>query len=195
MDGLKEHVQWARGAVASTLKRVYEEIEQSLPINVQRPLTQYVNEIFSTTSQSFMRDLRNLRLTAATGTLAATAVTVFVMWVSLHGGESEEYKMAKKKKKPTKAQRVNKEIQKVLDHVEETYVPQIDKFIEEYASLTDQNKEYKFSYYQEMLLKELMKLDGIDVAGNDILRENRRTVIRFIQEHQSRLDKFRKDNW
>ncbi|SLA20934.1 BAG domain [Mycobacteroides abscessus subsp. abscessus] len=44
-----------------------------------------------------------------------------------------------------------------------------------------------------MLLKELVKLDGIDVTGNDILRENRKKVIKFIQDHQKRLDKFKRD--
>ena len=92
----------------------------------------------------------------------------------------------------TKAQKANRQIQEILDYVELTYVPEIDKFIETYKELSSEDVEYKFNYFEEMLLKELMKLDAIDVTSNEILRDNRRKVIKFIQDHQKRLDKFKK---
>lgn len=195
MDELKNHVQWAKDAVVRASQQLYVQLEQVIPPHVQHTLKQYASDISATTTQELVRDVRDFRLTAATGTLAVTAATVAVLLMASLGGETKQKKPKKKKKtKVTRAQKANREIQRILDFVEESYVPQIDEYIENYSALSDQDKEFKFSYFQEMLLKELMKLDGVDVAGNDVLRENRRKVIRFIQEHQTRLDKFRKEN-
>lgn len=128
----------------------------------------------------------------------ATIVVVSVTFLLLSSGYSllrskAEKSSAPKKKKLTKAQKANKEIQAVLDHVEDVYVPQIDGYLQKFDSLSADDQQYKFKYFDEMLLKELMKLDGVDVAGNDVLRENRKKVIQFIQQHQKRLDEFKKD--
>lgn len=195
MDDLKYHVQWVKTAVAHASRQLYTNLEQVISPQVQHSLKRYASDISATTAQELVRDVKELRWTAATGTLVITAATLVVLVMASLGGDTKQKKPKKKKKtKLTKAQRANREIQAILDYVEETYVPQIDAYIETYSTLTEQDKEYKFSYFQEMLLKELMKLDGVDVAGNDVLRENRRKVIRFVQEHQTRLDKFRKEN-
>lgn len=196
MADLTHHVQLAKKAVSGYLKRLLDQLESSIPLHVQQTIKQYASDISTTSSKQLVHDIKELRLTAATGTLAVTAVTVVLLLLASSGNDTlkPEKKKKKKKSKLSKAQKANKEIQGILDYVEETFVPQIDKYIETYADLPDTDKEYKFRYCQEMLLKELMKLDGVDVAGNDILRENRKKVIRFIQEHQARLDKFRKDN-
>lgn len=194
MDDLKNHVQWAKDAVAETSKRLVAQAEHYVPPHVQDTLKHFANSLAATTRDAFLRDIKELRLTAATGTLVAVAVVVSLM-VLLSGKQSSKpVKPKKKKARLTRAQKVNREIQRILDFVEETYVPQIDDYIENYGGLSAQDKEYKFSYFQEMLLKELMMLDDVNVAGSDILRENRRKVIQFIQEHQTRLDKFRKEN-
>ncbi|WPK26302.1 hypothetical protein PUMCH_003651 [Australozyma saopauloensis] len=195
MDALQKQVQWARDTLAFHLKTLTAQIEQHIPQNVRETIHKYAAEISATTTQELLQDVKSLKLTAATGTLAATAVTLAILVAMLLGKDhqTDKKKSKKKKKGPklTKAQRANKEIQRILDFVEETYVPQIDQYIENYGTLSEEDKEYKFKYFSEMLLKELMKLDGVDVAGNNILRENRKKVIRFVQEHQNRLDKFR----
>lgn len=141
-------------------------------------------------------DLKNtLSKLGVSPTLAALFVVGVTLVVSLGFSSlsSKPKKSSAPKKKLTKAQKANKEIQAVLDHVEDVYVPQIDGYLQQFDSLSTDDQLYKFKYFDEMLLKELMKLDGVEVAGNDVLRENRKKVIQFIQQHQKRLDEFKKD--
>lgn len=196
MADFAEYAQWARNTVASSLKQLLTQIERHIPVHIQESVKQYAQELSATSTEQLVRDVRELRITAATGTLVVTAVTLAFLLVASLGNDPQTTKSKKKKKKSktTRAQKTNKEIQSILDFVEETYVGPIDSYIENYSSLSEQDREYKFAYFQEMLLKELLKLDDVDVAGNDILRDNRRKVITFIQEHQNRLDKFHNEN-
>lgn len=196
MDDFNKYAQLARDTVSLSLKQLLTQIERHIPAHVQESIRNYAQELSATSTEQLVRDVSEFRITAATGTLAVTAVTLALLLVASRGSDTQSSKSKKKKKKSkaSKAQKLNKEIQAILDFVEETYVGPIDEYIENYNSLSEQDKEYKFTYFQEMLLKELIKLDNLDVAGNEILRENRRKVIRFVQEHQNRLDKFRKDN-
>lgn len=152
----------------------------------------YRHGIASTTSKSLVNDIKNFRVTAGTSTLAVTLVTVVIAASFLFSKPGVAPPKTKSKKKVTKAQKINAQIQQTLDKVEEEYVPQMDEYIENYDTLSEEKREYNANYFQEMLLKELMNLDGLDVAENAVLRDNRRKVIKFIQKHQSRLDKFRK---
>lgn len=196
MDDITEPLQEVQPQTTSTITTMVEKIDEYLPANVS--LKSYVDALAGTTKDKFLEDLSLLKVTPATVTLlVATIATLFVAGLLLggRGGLLASSKLKKKKtKKPTKAQKSNREIQQILDFVEETYVPQIDDYIENYGELSEEDQQYKFKYFEEMLLKELMKLDGIDVIGNEVLRENRRKVIRFVQDHQKRLDLFRKEN-
>lgn len=196
MADFNQYAQWAKDSVSASLKQLLTQIERHIPAHVQESIKQYAQELSATSTEQLVRDVRELRITAATGTLAVTAVTLAFLFVASQRSDPQTTKSKKKKKKSkaTRAQKTNKEIQSILDYVEETYVGPIDDYIENYTSLSEQDQEYKYAYFQEMLLKELFKLDNVDVAGNDILRENRRKVIKFIQEHQRRLDKFFAEN-
>lgn len=157
----------------------------------------FIHELKSANSDSVLQDVKGLKITPVTVTLAAVVLTTLVIVGSVAGGNSSNQSQGKKKKKPKKkvsrAQKANHEIQKVLDYVEDNYVPQIDEYLSEYKSMKPEDVQYKYKYFEEMLLKELMKLDGIDVTGNEVLRENRRKVIKFVQDHQKRLDKFKRE--
>lgn len=158
--------------------------------------TLFFRKLQQTDSQLALQDIKELKITPATVSLAAITIATLLVVVSSLGGKQSN-KLGKKKKKPKKklsrAQKANHEIQQVLDYVEDQYVPQIDEYMTEYKSMSQEDAQYKYKYFEEMLLKELMKLDGIDVTGSDILRENRRKVIKFIQDHQKRLDKLKKE--
>ncbi|ANZ74170.1 BA75_00981T0 [Komagataella pastoris] len=48
--------------------------------------------------------------------------------------------------------------------------------------------EYKRRYFNEILLKELMDLDGVDTLGDVTLRDRRRECVRNIQGYHKELD-------
>ena len=158
----------------------------------------HTNEL---TVDSVLNDFKNFNVNPVTVSLTLISITTLILLGRIFSsGSSEQHESSGKKhkkksgkKKLSRAQRANKEIQEILDYVELEYVPEIDKYIENYQTLSKDDLDNKFKFYDEMLLKELVKLDGIDVTGNDILRENRKKVIKFIQDHQKRLDKFKKD--
>ncbi|OBA22614.1 BAG domain-containing protein [Metschnikowia bicuspidata var. bicuspidata NRRL YB-4993] len=197
MENLSTHFAQARGSVADTLSQLYARFEHHVPENIEHSVRQYIANISGTTREELFSDIRSLQFTPATVTLALVMMpTIFLAQRLVSSGSSNQAagKRSKtKKKKPSKAKVANKEIQRILDHVEETYVPQIDSYIEHYAEMSEDDKQYKFKYFEEMLLKELMNLDNVDVVGNDVLRDNRKKVIRFIQDHQRRLDNFKKE--
>ncbi|RCK63931.1 hypothetical protein Cantr_10415 [Candida viswanathii] len=197
----------------------FNEIKSQIPTNLEQ-VAEYVNLLKSkipTTYAEFqphidyvksikpedvVDDFKNLKVSPITVSVTLVVLTTLFIFGKLLGGgssnDSNEKLHAdgakkKTKRKLTKAQKANKLIQEILDYVELEYVPEIDKFIETYKTLSPEDTEYKFKYFDEMLLKELMKLDAIDVTGNEILRDNRRKVIKFIQDHQKRLDKFKRE--
>lgn len=189
---------WARvvGEFSVHNKDIWTSLSQ-IKDRVAAEGSSFVHKLQGSTSDLVLREIKTLQITPATLTLAAVVVTTLLVVGGVAGGSSRPKKSDKKKKKPKKkvsrAQKANHEIQRVLDYVEDEYVPQIDKYLTEYKSLDKEEVQYKYKYFEEMLLKELMKLDGIDVSASDVLRENRRKVIKFVQDHQKRLDKFKKD--
>lgn len=159
---------------------------------------EFVNVIKEANRDQIIQEFKELKITPVTISITLTTLTAILLVGRLLGSRSSKTqnklkKQKKKQKKVSKAQKANHDIQKILDFVEEEYVPQINDYLENYKSLKADDIEYKYKYFEEMLLKELMKLDGVDVTGNDVLRENRRKVIKFIQDHQKRLDAFKKD--
>lgn len=171
-------------SVHTQLGRVAE-----LPHWARQHIEQYVHQLSAALAHSVADDFYNFKVNAVTVTISITTLVAFAI-------STRFFKAAPAplppKKPLTMAQKTNLEIKRVLDFVEDEYVPQIDKYIEKYDKLDEGDREYKFNYFQEMLLKQLLALDGIDVGGNVVLRDNRRKVINFIQEHQSRLDTFKK---
>lgn len=197
MDEFNTHLVRAKDSVSATLSQLYAHIEPHVPENVKQSVNQYVFSLSETTKEGLFQDIRSFHVTPATITLVLVTVPTLLLasrLVSSGSAKTAAKKSKNKKKRPSKAQKANKEIQRILDFVEETYVPQIDSYIESYGELSENDKEYKYRYFEEMLLKELMNLDDVDVVGNEVLRDNRKKVIRFIQDHQKRLDTFRKSN-
>lgn len=179
------------------VQELLQSVKRSFPTQVKQ-IENYISILRSTSQEEIVEDFLNLRVTPVTVTIGITAVTTLIVLGGLLSGSGSSSSGSKKKKKPkkkvSKAQKANTEIQAILDFVEKEYVPKIDEYIETHKSLSKEDKDYKYNYFEEMLLKQLMKLDGIDVVGNDILRDNRKKVIKFIQDHQKRLDKVKKDN-
>lgn len=197
MSSFSEQLVDAKSKISQSLEGIYAQVENFLPADLHKNLDSYVKALKSTGKDEIIHDLSNFNFTPATTTLLVSTFATLFLFSKLFKSSSKEapkQQKSKKKKKPSKAQRANKDIQLILDYVEETYVPQIDEYLESYDNLDVNDREYKYKYFEEMLLKELMKLDGVDVAGNEVLRENRKKVIKFIQEHQKRLDKFKKDH-
>lgn len=183
------------GGFSNTLSKCIEYLEEHIPGHGSgSSWLSYFNDIASTSRHELLDDFSNLRVTPATTTVVLTTFLAALIAGKLLAGSPAPKEVKKPKKKKSKAQIANGQIQTILDNVEETYVAQIDDYIENYSQLSSEKRDNTYNYIQEMLLKELLKLDGIDIANNDVLRDNRKKVIRFIQEHQSRLDQFKKDN-
>lgn len=166
-----------------------------LKASVPQEYQSFVHKLQTTSTEEIISDFKNLRFNSITISLTVTALAVVLITTKLFKSSTvaPTPKQKKKKKKLSKAQKANKDIQSILDYVESNYIPEIDDYITSYKSLKQEDVEFKYKYYEEMLLKQLMKLDSIDVTGNEILRENRKKVIKFIQDHQKRLDKFKKE--
>ncbi|CAK7897421.1 hypothetical protein CAAN1_15S00650 [[Candida] anglica] len=156
---------------------------------------QYFTVLKNATLNDLLEDVSHGKITPITVSLSVTAITTVIVLSKVFGssGASTKSKKKKPKKKLTRAQKANKEIQGILDFVESEYVPQIDEYIADPTSFKKDDRAYRYKYFEEMLLKQLMKLDGVDVAGNDVLRDNRKKVIKFIQDHQKRLDVVKKE--
>ncbi|CUM67643.1 uncharacterized protein PRCAT00005344001 [Priceomyces carsonii] len=149
--------------------------------------------------EKVLDDFKELKVTPITTTISLAALIAFLFlgkFVFSSSNKSSKVSKSQKKKlkKVPKLKKANLEIGQILNYVEAEYVPQIQDYFENALKLKPEESEYKFNYLQEMLLKELMKLDGIEVYSNDVLRENRKKVIKFIQDYQRALDKFKKEN-
>lgn len=201
MEHIKGHLETVSDALAQTADGLneYVDLTKQMFHQLLDEVEPFVNKVKDVGVDDILRDFRELKLTPITASFAITAVTTFIFISRRLTAEKNSKKKPnnkkaqKKKKKLTEAQKINRDIQQILDFVEDEYVPKIDEYLENYSSLSREEIEYKYRYFEEMLLKELMKLDGIDVAGNEILRDNRRKVIKFIQDHQKRLDAFKKE--
>ncbi|CCG20810.1 hypothetical protein CORT_0A04220 [Candida orthopsilosis Co 90-125] len=197
MDQLKNQIP----TTAEELQHYLELAKSKLTTNWDQLTDLFEHHTHELTIDNVLSDFKNFNVNPVTVSLTLISVTTLILLGKVFGSSSSEHHEASEKKhkkksgkkKLSRAQRANKEIQEILDYVESEYVPEIDKYIENYQTLSKDELDNKFKFYDEMLLKELVKLDGIDVTGNDILRENRKKVIKFIQDHQKRLDKFKKD--
>lgn len=185
---LKPYGETAQNSLCKVFQSLPHEVQHSLK-STQGAVQNYYHALAGTSTQELFDDLSHLKVTPATVTLVLTTLsTVLFTLKLLSPAQKAKSTHQPKKKKQSRSQKANKQIQAILDHVEETYVPQIDEYLENFLSYSKDDQQYKYKYFEEMLLVELMKLDDVNVAGNDILRANRKKVIRFIQDHQKRLD-------
>ncbi|ONH69724.1 Ankyrin repeat domain-containing protein 17 [Cyberlindnera fabianii] len=113
-----------------------------------------------------------------------------------------------KKDKKTKSKSKSKpklsfveQVQLQLRECEERVRTKLEKrYIEEFETLKADDKQYKFNYFQEELLKELIRLDGIELSEmNDLekkqgLKTSRKGLIKYIQGLQKELDAFKRDH-
>lgn len=198
MDSISHHLASAKSSFEGTISALYANIQPHVPADIDRALKAYGRALTTASKDEVLSDLSQFKVTATTVTLSLTTAVMVLLLnrllkPSLSARTSQSSNKRKKKKKLSKAQKANKEIQDVLDFVESTYVKQIEEYFVDYESIPAETREYKYKYFEEMLLKELMKLDGIDTVGNDVLRENRKKVIKFIQQYQKKLDQFRSE--
>lgn len=197
MDKITDHIN----EIKAKLPEIGDYIKEKLPEDVEG----YLNQIKTADKEVIVDDFTNFRITPVTVSISLVGLTTVLIFGKLLSGSSSEVKSSnasngvnddkskKKKKKVSKAQKTNKQIQDILDNFEEKWVPEIGDYLTNYKKLNRNDLQYRFKYFEELLLKELFKLDGIDVLGNEVIRENRKKVIQFIQEHQKRLDAFKKE--
>lgn len=190
IEGLKDSL----AGLAVESKRYCFQIWSQIPSS-QVDLERYFSQIKSILKADILHDVSNLKLSPITITIAISTLTSALILLSLVSSATAKPKRKSKSKSKslTKAQRANRDIERILDHVASEYATAIDAYIDTHSLLSPDDVAYKYKYFEEMLLKELMKLDAIDVFGNDVLKGNRKKVILFIQEYQKRLDAFKKE--
>lgn len=184
LNQLKPHLE----TIVNDFQNFGNSLKNSVLPQLQSLQNKSVTYVQGLTKDEIISDITQLKVTPITVAITITSLTTILLLAK--SLTSKPAKPTKKKKRLTKAQKANRDIQQILDFVEGTYVPQIDEYIENYQAEDD--VEYKYKYFEEMLLKEVMKLDSIDVVGNDVLKVNRKKVVKFIQDHQRRLDAFKK---
>lgn len=132
---------------------------------------------------------------------AAAIIVTAIIWRSLGISSSKRIKRQQVKKKDSKHKKdvklepltFEKKIDNVRLRFNKEYKPGIDQLLENYDP-ADKDKVYQRNFYNEMLLKLLIELDGVElveVQGERkiALKEQRKGVIREIQTHLKTLDK------
>lgn len=111
-------------------------------------------------------------------------------------------KKTKSKSKPKLSfvEQVQLQLRECEERVRTKLEKGIRSYIEEFETLKADDKQYKFNYFQEELLKELIRLDGIELSEmNDLekkqgLKTSRKGLIKYIQGLQKELDAFKRDH-
>ncbi|QPG75107.1 hypothetical protein FOA43_002448 [Brettanomyces nanus] len=97
------------------------------------------------------------------------------------------------------------EISTIMREFDNKYEPKIRAFLEKIeeretsktSKRTDTSVsykeafQYKYLYFNESLLKLLMRLDGVETLGKEELRIGRKTCIKKIQEECNKLDRYK----
>lgn len=117
---------------------------------------------------------------------------------------STKKKSKKNKKKPVKKLSITEQYQQSLLQVEQNVnnniEPEIKSYYERFDKIPLDDRLYRFRFYQESLLKELIKLDGIDLTILEdeglkkVLKDERKLIIKHIQGLQKGLDVYKKEN-
>ncbi|RLV94465.1 hypothetical protein JA1_001692 [Spathaspora sp. JA1] len=184
---------------SADLVNLANKLKHQADVNYRQYIVPPFEHIRNSNVDDVIKEFKELKVSPVTISITLVALSTFLVfgkfWLDSQKNNKvvkPDKKKSKPKKKLSKAQRANREIQDILDYVESEFVPPINDYIQNWQTLKPEDVEAKYNYFAEMLLKELMKLDAIDVSGNEVLRENRKKVIKFIQDHHKRLDKFKK---
>lgn len=136
---------------------------------------------------------------------AAAIIVTAIVWRNLRlSGSKGTRGPQQSRKKPTKAaakkeddkpvpMTAERRIESVRLRFQEEYEKGVLKLLEGYDS-NDKDQAYQRNYFNEMLLKLLIELDGIDLSSMQgekklALKEQRKQVIKEIQSHLRSLDK------
>lgn len=135
---------------------------------------------------------------------AATIIVTAILWRNLRLTSRKAKKGPQRRKKPARAS-AKKEHDKPIPMTPERRINSVRlRFLDEYEqgvlkllenyNAGDKDQVYQRNYYNEMLLKLLIELDGIDlstVPGEKklTLKQQRKSVIKEIQTHLKLLDK------
>ncbi|ODQ61867.1 hypothetical protein WICANDRAFT_76057 [Wickerhamomyces anomalus NRRL Y-366-8] len=113
-------------------------------------------------------------------------------------------KQPRKPKKPVKILTLLERFQLALTTVNTTVrtelEPEVEKYYTDINQISPDDRLYKYNYFQEELLKELIKLDEIDLTLLDdetvkkTLKDERKIIIKHIQGLQKGLDGYKKEN-
>lgn len=136
--------------------------------------------------------------------VGVSALLVISTLLLLKRGSKTHVKDKKTKSKSKPKLSFVEQVQLQLRECEERVRTKLEKgirsYIEEFETLKADDKQYKFNYFQEELLKELIRLDGIELSEmNDLekkqgLKISRKDLIKYIQGLQKELDAFKRDH-
>lgn len=136
---------------------------------------------------------------------AAAIIVTAILWRNLRLSSSRGNKKTQQRRKKSAKTAAKKEDDKPVPLTPEKRIENVHlRFRNEYEQgvlglingydSSDKDQVYQRNYYNEMLLKLLIELDGIDLANMDgekkaSLKEQRKMVIKDIQSHLKSLDK------
>lgn len=144
---------------------------------------------------TYIMDENNLLATICITGVAATIIAALI-WRT-----SSDSKKGRKKRKIKKGSKVAKpipltleeKIQKVLTTYNTQYKGEISQLLENFNP-SEEKEVYQKNYFNEMLLKLLIELDGVDLMDIEgerkaILKQNRKDAVKLIQGQLNKLDK------
>ncbi|KAL3232957.1 HSP70 co-chaperone SNL1 [Nakaseomyces bracarensis] len=139
-------------------------------------------------------DNGELNIYLATATAALLAVIVWKF--SSRSAQTSSKKSSKKKKNVKRAEPVQMTLEKKIENVHLRYKNEYEERIKKVLGTFNPDSEkdvYEKNYCNEMLLKLLIELDGIDLVNEEPerkkqLKEQRKLVIKEIQGQLKKLD-------
>ncbi|SCU97697.1 LADA_0H07734g1_1 [Lachancea dasiensis] len=135
----------------------------------------------------------------------ATALGALVLWLVLRPstrakGRKEKRGKGKNKKKSGAAERKPLTLEEQLELVQQRYVSEfksdLDHLIENFDA-DSEKQQYQRNYFNEMLLKLVIELDGVDLVDVEgerkkALKIKRKQIIKEIQFDLKRLDSLKR---
>lgn len=133
------------------------------------------------------------RVIAIVATSTFAICVAYYIWGTLSKGTSKQDKKVKLDKKDKAAPlTLEAKIENVALRYENEFKPRIQKLIDSFNKENEKDV-YERNYCNEMLLKLLIELDGIDLvdveaARKKILKQKRKDIIKIIQSELKTLD-------
>lgn len=140
-------------------------------------------------------DLENQdsRVIAIVATSTFAICIAYYIWGSFSNGSTKQANKVKLNKKDKSAPlTLEGKIENVALRYENEFKPRIEKLIESYNK-KNEKEVYERNYCNEMLLKLLIELDGIDLVDVEaerkkLLKQKRKDIIKVIQSELKTLD-------